>query len=66
MKTYILTADESQEEAISALAKALKIDLQIMNETDEDLALSMAMEEGKKYGRLSDDEAKAFLDNLGK
>ena len=66
MKTYILTADESQEEAISALAKALKIDLQIMNETDEDLALSMAMEGGKKYGRLSDDEAKAFLDNLGK
>ena len=66
MKTYILTSDESQEEVISALAKALKIDLQIMSETDEDLALSLAMEEGKKQGRLSTDETKHFLDNLGK
>ena len=66
MKTYILTVDESQEEVIRSLAKALKIDLQIMNEADEDLALSMAVEEGKKYGRLSTDETKAFLDKLGK
>ena len=66
MKTYLLTVDESQEKAIRALAEALKIDLQIMSEADEDVALSLAMEEGKKYGRLSDDEAKVFLDGLGK
>jgi len=66
MKTYILTLDESQEEVMRALAKALKIDLQLINEADEDKALLMAMEEGKKYGRLSDDESKSFLDSLGK
>ncbi len=35
MKTYILTLDESQEDVILALAKALKIDLQLINEVDE-------------------------------
>ena len=65
MKTYILTADESQEEVISALAKALKIDLQLLSDMDEDKGLMMAMEEGKKYGRLSSEESKSFLDSLG-
>jgi len=66
MKTYILTLDESQEEVIKALAKALKINIQSISETDEDNALWLAMEEGKKYGRLSKDEGRYFLDNLGK
>ncbi len=66
MKTYILTLDESQEDVIRALAKALKIDLQLINEEDEDKALLMAMEEGKKYGRLSEGDSKSFLDSLGK
>ena len=66
MKTYLLTVDESREKAIRALAEALKIDLQIVSEADEDVALSLAMDEEKKYGRLSDDEAKVFLDGLGK
>lgn len=66
MKTYILTLDESQEDVIQALAKALKIDLHLINEADEDKALLIAMEEGKKYGRLSEDESKSFLDSLGK
>ena len=50
MKTYILTLDESQEDVIKALAKALKIDIQSISEADEDNALWLAMEEGKKYG----------------
>ena len=66
MKTYLLTLDESQEDVIKALAKALKIDLQIIAETEEDTALLMAMEEGKKYGRLSEDNGKSFLDKLAK
>jgi hypothetical protein len=66
MKTFLLTLDESQEDVIRALAKALKIDLQQIAESDEDIALSKAMEEGKKYGRLSDDESKSFLDDLNK
>ncbi len=66
MKTYILTLDESQEDVILALAKALKIDLHLINESDEDNALLMAMEEGKKYGRLSEDDSKTFLDSLSK
>ena len=66
MKTYILTLDESQEDLILALAKALKIDLHLINESDEDKALLMAMEEGKKYGRLSEEDGKSFLDSLGK
>ena len=66
MKTYLLTLDESQEDVIKALAKALKIDLQIIAETEEDTALLMAMEEGKKYGRLSEDDGKSFLDKLAK
>ena len=66
MKTYILTLDDSQEDVIRALAKALKIDLQLINESDEDKALLMAMEEGKKHGRLSEEEGKSFLDSLGK
>jgi hypothetical protein len=66
MKTYILTLDESQEDVIVALAKALKMDLHLINESDEDKALFMAMEEGKKYGRLSDEDSKSFLDSLGK
>ena len=66
MKTYMLTLDDSQEDVIQALAKALKIDLQLVTESDEDKGLSMAMEEGKKYGRLSENEGNSFLENLGK
>ncbi len=66
MKTYLLTLDDSQEEVIQALAKALKMDLQLINEEHEDIGLLMAMEEGKKYGRLAEKEGKAFLDSLGK
>ena len=66
MKTYLITLDESQEDVIKALAKALKIDLQIIAEAEEDTALLMAMEEGKKYGRLSEDDGKSFLDKLAK
>ena len=66
MKTYLITLDESQEDVIKALAKALKIDLQIITEAEEDTALLMAMEEGKKYGRLSEDDGKSFLDKLAK
>lgn len=58
--------DESQKNVIRALAKALKIDIQSISEADEDNALWLAMEEGKKYGRLSEGDSKSFLDNLGK
>ena len=53
MKTYILSVNESQEGALKTLAKTLKIDLKLIDEADEDKAPLMAMEEGKKYGRLS-------------
>ena len=66
MKTDILTLDESQEDVILAVAKALKMDLHLINESDDDKALLMAMEEGKKYGRLPEEESKSFLDSLGK
>jgi plasmid maintenance system killer protein len=66
MKTYILTLDESHEEVVKALAKALNIKILDISDADEDKALLMAMEEAKKYGRLSEDETKTFLDNLGK
>ena len=66
MKTYVLKIDESQQEVIDALVKALKIDAEIFTEADEDIALTLAMEEGKKYGRLSDKESNSFRDNLGK
>lgn len=66
MKTYILTLDESQEDVIKALAKALKIDIQSVSEADEDNALWIAMEDGKKYGRLGEKESKSLLDSLGK
>ena len=66
MKTIILTVDESQEEVIRVLAKALNIDISAIDEADEDKALTQAMEEGKKYGRLSEEEMKSFLDGLGK
>ena len=66
MKTYMLTLDDSQEDVIQALAKALKIDLQLIKDEDEDKGLLLAMEEGKKYGRLSEKESKTFLDSLGK
>ena len=66
MKTYVLKIDESQQEVIDALVKALKIEAEIFTEADEDIALTLAMEEGKKYGRLSENEANSFLDNLGK
>jgi len=65
MKTYIFTLDESQENVILALAKVLKM-LHLINESDEDKALLMAMEEGKKYGRLPEEDSKSFLDSLGK
>jgi 2-phospho-L-lactate transferase/gluconeogenesis factor (CofD/UPF0052 family) len=66
MKTYVLKIDESQQEVIDALVKALKIETEIFTETDEDAALSIAMEDGKKYGRLSEKETQTFLDTLGK
>ncbi len=66
MKTYLLTLDDSQEDAIQALAKALKMDLQLINEEHEDKGLLIAIEEGIKYGRLSEKEGKAFLASLGK
>ena len=66
MKTYLLNLDESQEDVIKALAKALKIDIQLINEADEDKALLIAMEEGKKYGRLSEEQGKSFIDSLDK
>ena len=66
MKTYLLTLDDSQEDVIQALAKALKIDIQLISDQEEDNGLMMAMEEGKKYGRLSEAESKSFLDSLGK
>lgn len=66
MKTYLLKLDESQEEVVQALIKALKIETEIFSDGDEDIALSMAMEEGKNYGRLSAEEQKDFIKNLGK
>jgi len=65
MRTYILTLDESQEAVILALAKVLKMDLHLINESDEDYALLKAMEEGKKDGRLSAEDSKSFTDILG-
>jgi hypothetical protein len=65
MKTFMLTLDEPQEDVIRALAKALKIDLQIIDDADEDQALLLAIEAGKKYGRLSEVESKTFLESLG-
>ena len=44
----------------------LHIEASIYSEKDEDTALSLAMEEGKKYGRLSEGESNAFLEGLGK
>ncbi|MCE7861926.1 MAG: hypothetical protein DYG99_00135 [Bacteroidetes bacterium CHB5] len=66
MKTYVLKLDETQEEAVLAIVKTLKIEFEIYSDADEDVALTMAMEEGKKYGRLSDKETASFLENLGK
>jgi hypothetical protein len=40
--------------------------LRFFSESDEDTSLMMAMEEGKKYGRLSGEEGKKFLTDLGK
>lgn len=65
MKTIFLTVDETQEEVIKALAKALKLDVVELTEKDEDVSLSIAMEEGMKYGRMTDAEAKSFLKKLG-
>lgn len=45
----------------------LHIEVPIYSEKDEEeMALSVAMEEGKKYGRLSEGESKVFLEGLGK
>lgn len=66
MKTYLLKLNEVQEEAVLALIKKLKIEVEIYSETDEDKALTVAMEDGKKYGRLSDKESSTFIENLGK
>lgn len=62
----MLKIDESQQEVIDALVKALKIEAEIFTDSDEDMALTMAMEDGKKYGRLSEQETQSFLDKLGK
>jgi len=48
MRTYILTLDESQEAVILALAKVLKMDLHLINESDEDYAL--LKDGGRKEG----------------
>ena len=61
----MLTLDESQEEVIRALAKALKLEIFELTEKDEDFGLTIAMEEGKKYGRMSDEESSSFLKKLG-
>lgn len=61
----MLTLDESQEEVIKALAKALKLEIIELTEKDEDTGLTIAMEAGKKYGRMTDDEAGSFLKSLG-
>lgn len=66
MKTYLITVDEPQEDVIIALAKALNFDMTLVDETAEDKAMLKAMEEGKRYGRLSEEEGKDFLENLGK
>ena len=66
MKTYILNMTEEQEKAVQALVNELKIESHIFSERDEDTALWMAMEEGKKHGRLSENESKTFLEGLGK
>ncbi|GIL24138.1 MAG: hypothetical protein BroJett042_26510 [Bacteroidota bacterium] len=66
MKTYVLKLDKTQEEAVLAIVKTLKIEFEIYSDADEDVALTIAMEEGKKYGRLSDKETSSFLENLGK
>jgi hypothetical protein len=44
----------------------LQIDTEVFSENDEDVALSTAMEDGKKYGRLTEKETADFLDELGK
>lgn len=66
MKTYLLKIDESQQEVIDALVKALKIEAEIFTDSDEDVTLAMAMEDGKKYGRLSEQETQSFLDKPAK
>ena len=66
MKTYVLNINEEQEKALQALIDQLHIEASIYSEKDEDTALSLAMEEGKKYGRLSEGESNAFLEGLGK
>ncbi|MFN6087581.1 MAG: hypothetical protein ACK47E_02425 [Cyclobacteriaceae bacterium] len=66
MKTYILKIEESQEDLLNALVKTLQIDTEVFSENDEDVALSTAMEDGKKYGRLTEKETADFLDELGK
>ncbi|MFN7259082.1 MAG: hypothetical protein ACK5TU_04200 [Cyclobacteriaceae bacterium] len=66
MKTYILKIEESQEDLLNALVKTLQIDTEVFSENDEDVALSTAMEDGKKYGRLTEQETANFLDELGK
>jgi hypothetical protein len=65
MKTYMLTLNEEQENLIKELAKALKIELEEISEEAEERALLMAMEEGKKYGRLTDEQSKSFIEGLG-
>lgn len=37
-----------------------------MTEKEENDGLLLAMEEGKKYGRMTEAETKTFLENLGK
>ncbi len=66
MKTFVLTLDDTQEEVIQALAKALKLDMVELSQEAEDQSLMVAMEDGKKYGRLSEAETDAFLKKLGK
>ena len=39
MKTYMLKLDDSHEDVIQALAKALKIDIQLISDLEEDNGL---------------------------
>ena len=64
MKAYVLNINEEQEKALQALIDQLHIEASIYSEKDEDTALSLAMEEGKKYGRLSKQASKSFLDMI--
>ncbi len=57
--------NEKAEKAIRSVIEALGLEYEIESE-EEDKALFMAMEEGQRQGRLSEDEKVAFLTSLRK